>query len=85
MTGQSPVLHFRDCVVQILSPHLGPAVARERANHVAQLWAFEPLDESSVARIIRAARQPCYGAVDVSDTEADSLAARVLLLVDGLR
>ena len=81
----NPALRFRDCVVQILRPHLGADVARERANNLAQLWALEgELSEGDASALIRQARLDCYGAVAVSDVEADSLAARVMLLLDGL-
>lgn len=74
----------RDAVAQVLAPHLGPETGRERAAHIAQLWAFEPLTEASASEIIRQSRAAIYGGVPVSDVEADSLAARVLLLLDGL-
>lgn len=71
-------------VSRILSPHLGEGPGRERANHIAQLWAFEPVTEEAATEIILGARSEVYGGVPVSDVEAASLASRVLLLLDGL-
>lgn len=72
----------------VLRPHLGDDVALERARNMACVWACsdddEPYTERDATEQILAARLDCYGGVPVTHDEAESLAARVLLALDGV-
>jgi len=76
-------------VETILRGHWPTPVARERARSVVASWhglaeLGEQPTERQAADTLRRARLDCYGAIDVSDAEAESLAARVLLALDGV-
>lgn len=46
--GSSGIRAGRDRVVAVLSQHLGPIVARERANNIAQALAFNASDPATI-------------------------------------
>ena len=73
-----PAIVVRDAVAQVCAPHLGPERARERAAQIAQVWLSESLTEDSVTQILLG-----HGGTDC-EAEARSLAARVLLALDGV-